>query len=80
MRPVIFDIAMATFEIAKSLNKLLTDLIMTLRKEIILAGYKMISLDVKNLLVNVPLDKTIDYILKRYTVKRKSKQTFREQP
>ena len=78
MRPVISNIGTATYEIAKYLNKLLTplnktdynilntgDLIRRLREEIIPAGYKIISFDVKSLFTNVPLDKTIDYILKK---------------
>ena len=78
MRPIISNIATATYEIAKYLNKLLTplsksdynilnreDLIRRLREETIPAGYKIISFDVKNLFTNAPLDKTIDFILKR---------------
>ena len=78
MRPIISNIGTATYEIVKYLNKLLTslrksdynilnteDLIRRLREETIPAGYKMISFDVKSLFTNVPLDKTIDYILKK---------------
>ena len=78
MRPVISNIGMATYEIAKYLHKSLTplnksdynilntkNLIRRLREETIPAGYKMISFDVKSLFTNVPLDKTIDYILKK---------------
>ena len=78
MRPIIANIGTATYEIAKYLNKLLTplsksdynilnteDLVRRLREEAIPAGYKMISFDVKSLFTNVPLDKTIDVILKK---------------
>ena len=78
MRPVISNIGAATYEIAKYLNKLLTplnksdcnilnteDLIRSLGEETIPAGYKMISFDLKSLFTNVPLDKTIDFILKK---------------
>ena len=69
---------MATYEIARYLNRLLTplsksdynilnteDLTRRLRNETISAVYKMISFDVKNLFTNVPLDKTICFILKK---------------
>ena len=78
MRPIIFNIGTATYEIAKYLNKLLTPLsksdynilntedhMRRLREEKIPAGYKMISFDVKSLFTNVPLDETIDFILKK---------------
>ena len=73
MRPIISNIGTATYEIVKYLNKLLTplrksdynilnteDLIRRLREETIPAGCKMISFDVKSLLTNAPLDKTIE--------------------
>ena len=63
---------------AKYLNKLLTplsksdynilnieDLIRRLRQKTIPAGYKMNSFDVQNLSTNVPLDKFIDFILRK---------------
>ena len=77
MRPVTSNVGTATYEIAKYLNKLLTplnksdynivnteDLIRRLREETIPSGYKVISFDMKSLFTNVPLVKTIDYILK----------------
>ena len=36
----------------------------------------MISFESKNVFTDAPLDKTIDFILKKYIMKRKSKQTF----
>ena len=78
MKPIISDIGTATYEIAKYLNKLLTPLsksdynilnteglVTRLREEKIPSGYKMISIDVESLLTNVPLYKTIDFILKK---------------
>ena len=78
MKPIISDIGTATYEIAKYLNKLLTPLsksdynilnteglVTRLREEKIPLGYKMISIDVESLLTNVPLYKTIDFILKK---------------
>ena len=78
MRPIITNIDTAAYKITKYLNNLLTplsksdynilnteDLIKRLREETISAGYKMIFIDVKNLVTNVPLNKTIDFILKK---------------
>ena len=78
MRPIISTIGTRNHEIAKYFNKLLTplsksdcnisnteDLIRRLREETIPAGYKMISFDMKSLYTNIPLDKTIDFILKK---------------
>ena len=78
MRPMISNIGTATYDTAKYLNKLLTplsksdynilnkeDLIRRLRQETIPAGYKMNSFDVQNLSTNVPLDKIIDFILRK---------------
>ena len=78
MKPIISDIGTTTFEIAKYFNKLLTPLsksdynilnteglVTRLREEKIPSGYKMISIDVESLLTNVPLYKTIDFILKK---------------
>ena len=78
MKPIISDIGTARYEIAKYLNKLLTPLsksdynilnteglVRRLREEKIPSGYKMISIDVESLLTNVPLYKTIDFILKK---------------
>ena len=84
MKPIISNVGTATYEIVKYLNKLLTplsksdhnilnteDLIRRLRDETIPAGYKMISLDVKNLFTNVALDNSIDFILKKVYDKKK---------
>ena len=67
---------MATYKIAKYLNKPLCDgvlskseyifnqedLVRSLREETISDRHKMISFDVESLFTNVPLDKTIDFI------------------
>ena len=73
MRPVT-----ATYDITKYLNKLLTpsikskynmlnpeELLRRLRKETVPTEYKKISFDVKSLLTNVALDKTLDLILQK---------------
>ena len=78
MRPIITNIDTAAYKITKYLNNLLTplsksdynilnteDLTRRLRNETISAVYKMIFIDVKNLFTNVPLNKTIDFILKK---------------
>ena len=78
IKPTIPNIATATYEISKYLNKLLTplskseynmlnteDLLRRLREKTVPAGCKIISFDVENLFTNVPLDKTIDFIVKK---------------
>ena len=77
-------IGTATYEIAKYLNKLLTplrksecnilnteDLTRKLIEETIPAEYKMFVFDVESLSNNVPLDKTIDFILKKVNDEKK---------
>ena len=89
MRPKISNIEAATYEITKYLNKLLTllsrseynilnteKLIKRLREETIPAGYKMISFDVESLFTNVPLDKTMDFVLKKVYNKKKIQTNF----
>ena len=75
MRPKISNIGTATYEIAKYSNKPLSKseynilntekLTRRLREETILAGNKMISVNVESLFTNAPLDKTIDFVLKK---------------
>ena len=68
----------ATYETEKYLTALLTplskpentilntaDFIKRILRETILNGYKLVSFDVKSLFMNVPLNKTIDTILKK---------------
>ena len=52
------------------------DLIRRLREETIPAGYKMISFDVESLFTNVPLDKTMDFVLKKVYNKKKIQTNF----
>ena len=84
MRPIISNIGTATYETAKFLNSLLTPLGKSDRRILnteafenqvkgqrIPEGYKMISLDVKSLFTNVPLNETIDIILTKVYDKNK---------
>ena len=78
LRPIISNIGTATYELAKYLSKILEplgknnftiknsfDLINRLKEETIPEGYVMVSFDVKSLFTNVPLDRTLDIIMKR---------------
>lgn len=77
MRPIIFNIE-TNYQSAKYLNKSLTplsksdysilnteNLLSRLREETIHVGFKIICFDVEDLFNNVPLDKTIVFILKK---------------
>ena len=68
----------ATYQLAKHLSKVLSplresehsikstnDFIRQINKELIPAGYEMVSFDVEWLFTNVPLNRTIDLILRR---------------
>ena len=74
MRTIIFNITTTTYESAKYLNNLLTpltqleynilnrqDLMRGLIEEPILAGYKMISFNVKSLFTDLPLYENINF-------------------
>lgn len=76
MRTIIFNITTTTYESAKYLNNLLTpltqleynilnrqDLMRGLIEEPILAGYKMISFNVKSLFTDLPLYENINLFL-----------------
>ena len=78
MRPIIFNVGMATYKTAKYLANLLAplgrsdctiintpDFINGLKKERIPRKYKMISFSVRSLFTNVPLDETIRIILRK---------------
>ena len=78
LRPIISNIGTATYDLAKylaQLLKLLSESQYTikncktftkrLKKMRIPPGYKMVSFDVVSLFTNVPLDETIDIIIKR---------------
>ena len=78
IRPIISNIGTATCNLAKYLSKLTSplssseytvsstrDFVQNLRTIKIPIGYHMVSFDVKSLLTSVPLEYTIDLILKR---------------
>ena len=78
LRPKVSNINTSTYNLAKYLSKLLSplhqsdhtvrsikDFIQNIKRENIPTGYKMVSFDVKSLFTNVPLDRTINIILKR---------------
>ena len=76
MWPIISNVGTATYETAKFLSSLLAPLgksdcsilnteafVKQVKDQRIPEGYKMISFDVKNLFINVPLKETVDIIL-----------------
>ena len=78
LRPIVSNINTATYNLPKFLSKLMAPLceseytvkntknfVDNIKKENIQKGYKMVSFDVKSLFTNVPLDRTINIILKR---------------
>ena len=78
IRAIISNINTATYQLAKHLSKVLSPLrqsehnmkstkefITETKEKPIPTGYQMVSFDVKSLFINVPLDRTINIILKR---------------
>ena len=78
IRIIVSNISTATYQLAKHVSKVLSrlresehnikgtnDLTRQTKKEPIPAGYEMVSLDVKSLFTNVPLNWTIDILLRR---------------
>ena len=73
IRPIISNISTATYNLAKYLSKLISslsssdikDFVQNIRIIKVPTGYHMVSFDVKSLFTNVPLEYTIDLILKR---------------
>ena len=78
LRSIVSDINTSTYNLAKFLSKLLSPLrqsdhnvrstkyfIQNIKRENIPTSYKMVSFDVKLLFTDVPLDRTINIILKR---------------
>ena len=78
IRPIVSNIGTATYHLAKHLAKLLSPLSQSeytvkstrdftekLKVEKVPTGYKMVSFDVKSLFTNVPLERTIEILLKR---------------
>lgn len=83
LRPIISNIGSATYNTSKYLAKFLTpltkstyttesslDFISSLKGEKIPHNYKLVSFDVTSLFTNVPLEQTIDIILKRTYVEK----------
>ena len=77
--PIISNIDTATYQLGKHLAKLLSplstseyavnstkDCIEKWRKVKVPKGYQMVSFDIKVLFTNVPLEYTIDLVLKRF--------------
>ena len=78
LRPMNSNINTSTYNLAKVLSRSLSQLrqsdhnvrstknfIQNIKQESITTGYKMVSFDVKSFITNVPLDRTINIILKR---------------
>ena len=78
LRPIVSNIGTATYHLAKHLSEVLSpsrnseytikntkDFLVQLKKEKIPKDHQMVSFDVKSLFTNVPLEKTIDIILRR---------------
>ena len=78
IRPIISNVGTTTYHLAQCLPKLVSplsiseytvssnkDFVQNIRKIKVPTGYDMVSFDVKSLITNVPLEYTIDLILKR---------------
>ena len=78
LRPIVTNIGTATYGISKYLAKLLhplsvsdytinstQDFVNKIKNEEVPPGYKLVSFDVTSLFTNVPLDYTIDVILRK---------------
>ena len=78
IRPIVSNINTAMYNLAKYLTKLLAplreseyiiksakDFIGKVKSKQVPNGYQMVSFDVKSLFTNVPLDRTIDIVLRR---------------
>ena len=78
IRPTISNIGTTTYHLAKYLSKLISslsiseytvsstkDFVQNIRTIKVPTGYYMVSFDVKSLLANVPLEYTVDLLLKR---------------
>ena len=78
LRPIVSNIGTATYGISKYLSKLLhplsvsdytinstQDFVNKIRDEEVAQGYKLVSFDVTSLFTNVPLDDTINIILRK---------------
>ena len=78
LRPIISNLNTATYRLARYLTKILSPLspsqytvassnkfVNVIKQQVIPSSYKLVSFDVKYLFKNVPLDRTIDIILKK---------------
>ena len=78
LRPIVSNLNTATYHLARYLAKILSPLsrsqytvessnkfVNVIKQQVIPSSYKLVSFDVKSLFTNVPLDRTIDIILKR---------------
>ena len=83
IRPIISNINTASYDLAKYLSKILTplstseftvknseDFIIKFKNQIVPTDYKIISFDVVSLFTSIPLDYTIDLILRRIYVNK----------
>ena len=77
IRPIVSNINTVTYQLAKHLSKVLSplrecehnikstkDFIRQIKKDPIPTGYEMVSFGMKSIFTNVPLDRTIDIILR----------------
>ena len=90
LRPIVSNIGTATYGISKYLAKLLhplsvfdytinstQDFVNKIRDEEVPQGYKLVSFDVTSLFTNVPLDDTINVILRKIYKDRLVKTKFK---
>ena len=84
LRPIRSNINTATYQLARCLAKTLSPLsrsqytvkisnkfLNVIKQQVAPSSYKLVSFDVESLFTNVPLDKTIDIILKTTNIGRK---------
>ena len=84
LRPIRSNINTATYQLARCLTKTLSPLsrsqytvkisnkfLNVIKQQVAPSSYKLVSFDVESLFTNVPLDKTIDIILKTTNIGRK---------
>ena len=78
LSPIIWNLSTATYQLARYLTKMLSPLspsqyavessnklVNFIKQQVIPSSCKLVSFNVKSLFTNVPLDRTIDIILKR---------------
>ena len=92
LRPIVSNIGTATHKTAQYLSELLSplakskytiqstrDFVERIRKIEVPRGYKMISFDVVSLFTNVPLDATIDIILRKVYVEKQIRTKIKKE-